>query len=291
MFLKESKFLRQNSEPTHPSTNSNKDVLETIDSHSLDGKRVHITFQVSNQGDDYFTRSFNDSFNISDVKVKLGEILNMESDNIDIIKEGNTIPDEVSVLELEGDKSPNASVEIVTKNDAFIDVEIVKEKFNDTISVILQKEPTKKPAPPIVTCKFNVVRQYHTFTKSFPSSTTINAVREEISSIFMIEGRRLVMINKRVRLEEDIPLAELDMDNFGNIEIKLFTNDGSKLKLTLFYKDAAPVTDVLSVTVPKGENSFVNINVEVIDAKMIKPFLGGYRNIEGNHVITSFFFL
>lgn len=269
-FSENKPIRRQQSEPIPESVKTDE---ENADSVSLDGNRINVTFRVSSQNDDQFKRSFKYGSTIGDVKRKLSKLLKMSIDNVIVTKNESELNDDVKLNTLESD----VEVEIFTKDSSLIDVDIVMEKFNESISVIVHEEPPKRIFPTNITCKFHVVNQNHYFTKLFPNEHAVKSIKDDLSSILGVDKNVLLLVKNKSIVGDDVVLNELEIDKFGNMELELYAKDGTKMKFDTVYKDV-PISDILTVSVPVGENRVIDVNVEVIDARIVKPYLGGYRN-------------
>ncbi|CAB3250663.1 unnamed protein product [Arctia plantaginis] len=99
---------------------------------------IAIKFKVRNQGST-FTRSYQSTMKVHEIKKNLGELFKIEPDNIVFLRGENPLKDRMTLMDLDYDKYGIAELELLTKNHEKLDLEkLYKEMpFNDVLSIVV----------------------------------------------------------------------------------------------------------------------------------------------------------
>lgn len=255
---------RRHSEPLTISKHSDS----TIDTNSLDSRRQTIIFHLTRGQHKRITFevSFRRTITIMGIKRKLSSLLDLEEANIIISFRKVPLPDHARLCDIDED---TIEMELKTKDNTLINA--------SKINTLKNGIQIPKQSATVATCKFHVVNQNCTFTKSYKSEQKVQDIKKDLCSTFGVSEDFLILVVNKKILDNCNMLSELDMDDFGNLYLELFTKGGIKLKMDMIYKEIT-VADVLAVTVATSPSTFITINVEIVDERIKKPFLGGFRN-------------
>lgn len=119
---------------------------------------------------------------------------------------------------------------------------------------------------------------------NFPNTFTVKKLKEDIAKKFKISCENLLVHQDEDEISDDHMLCNLNLNNFGIIEIKLrltdeAVNDGIKLDTSVYYSSFT-LPDIITVHIPiENENGGAttrDLVVEIENKSIKKPFLGGF---------------
>ena len=119
---------------------------------------------------------------------------------------------------------------------------------------------------------------------NFPSNFNVRKLKEDIAKKFKISCENLLVYQDEEEIHDDFMLGNLNLNNFGIIEIKLklkddAINDGVKLDTSVYYSSFI-LPDIITVHIPidneNGEPTTRDLVVEIENKSIKKPFLGGF---------------
>lgn len=141
---------------------------------------------------------------------------------------------------------------------------------------------------------------------NFSNFTKIVELKQEIAKKFKVEPEDFVVLQKDEEISDDVELFDLQLNDFGIIEIKLrLTEDAVEQGVALdteIYYSSFTLSEIITVHVPieteDGEEIVRDLMVEIENKSIKKPFVGGFihkktsKNINFNikfKIILKFF--
>lgn len=121
---------------------------------------------------------------------------------------------------------------------------------------------------------------------NFPFTFTVRNLKADIARKFKIFSEHLLVYQGENGIPDDFLLCDLNLNDFGIIEIKLcLTDDAFNKGISLdtgVYYSSFTLPDIITVHVPfeneNGEVTTRDLVVEIENKSIRKPFLGGYVN-------------
>ncbi|KAJ0177765.1 hypothetical protein K1T71_006638 [Dendrolimus kikuchii] len=236
---------------------------------------ILITFKSPLHPDQTFNKIFPASTPVKFVKRKLAKLLSVSNSNL-ILTKNRTVLKETSLLsDLKTDALGNLVIDVFTKDsEEFSLSSITKESY---VHELLHAVMPKKKTMPFIAIKFKVRNQNETFTRSYHSIIKVHEIKKNLGGLFQIEPDHIVLLRGEHPLKDRMALLDLDYDKYGIVEVELLTKNHEKLNFQKLYQEL-PINDVLSVSIPFG-STIKQINVEIFSDLIVKPFLGGYKNV------------
>lgn len=119
---------------------------------------------------------------------------------------------------------------------------------------------------------------------NFSNYTRIEELKEEIAKKFKVEPDDFVVLQKDEEIHNDVELFDLQLNDFGIVEIKLrLTEDAVELGIVLdteVYYSSFTLSEIITVHVPieteDGEEIMRDLMVEIENKSIKKPFVGGF---------------
>lgn len=119
---------------------------------------------------------------------------------------------------------------------------------------------------------------------NFSNYTRIEELKEEIAKKFIVEPDDFVVLQKDEEIHNDVELFDLQLNDFGIVEIKLrLTEDAVELGVVLdteVYYSSFTLSEIITVHVPieteDGEEIMRDLMVEIENKSIKKPFVGGF---------------
>lgn len=119
---------------------------------------------------------------------------------------------------------------------------------------------------------------------NFSNYTRIEELKEEIAKKFKVEPDDFVVLQKDEEIHNDVELFDLQLNDFGIVEIKLrLTEDAVELGVVLdteVYYSSFTLSEIITVHVPieteDGEEIMRDLMVEIENKSIKKPFVGGF---------------
>lgn len=141
---------------------------------------------------------------------------------------------------------------------------------------------------------------------NFSNFIKIVELKQEIAKKFKVEPEDFVVLQKDEEISDDVELFDLQLNDFGIIEIKLrLTEDAVEQGVALdteIYYSSFTLSEIITVHVPieteDGEEIVRDLMVEIENKSIKKPFVGGFihkktsKNINFNikfKIISKFF--
>lgn len=236
---------------------------------------ILITFKSPLYPNQEFNKVFPATTPLKFVKRKLAKLLSVSNSNL-ILTKNRTVLKETSLLsDLKTDALGNLVIDVFTKDsEEFSLSSIPRESY---VHELLHAVLPKKKAIPFLAIKFKVRNQNETFTRSYHSITKVHEIKKNLGGLFQIDPDHIVLLRGEHPLKDRMALLDLDYDKYGIAEVELLTKNHEKINFEKLYQEM-PINDILSVTVPFG-STIKQINVEIFSDLIVKPFLGGYRNV------------
>lgn len=174
----------------------------------------------------------------------------------------------------------------LVKKTAKMDEEAVKneedsdeESVYDFFARVMQPTPRQKK----ITIKFKT-QDEKIFTQSYPETWTIEEVKNQLTDVFAVPGTYMEMQRGHDIMPNSRVLTDFNLPQYAALELKLFSkNDNYEIQADNAYKDLL-VPDVIMVRVGNEEVGYKEIVVEIENRSIIKPFLGGFTNVENGLV-------
>lgn len=119
---------------------------------------------------------------------------------------------------------------------------------------------------------------------NFPNTFDIGNLKDDIAKKFKISSHHLLVEQENEEIYNEEKLCNLNLNNFGIIEIKLMLtdeafNEGVKLDTSIYFSSFT-LPDIITVHVPveneDGEVTTRDLVVEIENKSIKKPFIGGY---------------
>lgn len=119
---------------------------------------------------------------------------------------------------------------------------------------------------------------------NFSNFTRIEELKQEVAKRFKVEPEDFVVLQKDEEISDDIELFDLQLNDFGIVEIKLsLTEDAVELGVVLdteIYYSSFTLSEIITVHVPyetaDGEEIVRDLMVEIENKSIKKPFVGGF---------------
>lgn len=119
---------------------------------------------------------------------------------------------------------------------------------------------------------------------NFSNFTRIEELKQEIAKKFKVEPEDFVVLQKDEEISDDIELFDLQLNDFGIVELKLrLTEDAVELGVVLdteIYYSSFTLSEIITVHVPfeteDGEELVRDLMVEIENKSIKKPFVGGF---------------
>lgn len=118
----------------------------------------------------------------------------------------------------------------------------------------------------------------------WPLTFDVRNLKEDIAKKFKISSEHLLVHQDEDEICDDYKLCNLNLNDFGIIEIKLrltdhAINEGIKLDTGVYYSSFT-LPDIITVHIPieneNGESGTRDLVVEIENKSIKKPFLGGF---------------
>ena len=119
---------------------------------------------------------------------------------------------------------------------------------------------------------------------NFPDTFSVENLKEDISKKFLIKTENLLVFQNGEEIRNENLLTELNLNDFGIIEILLKLNDAAieehvKLDTSVYYSSFT-LPDIITVHVPIEDKNGIfatrDLVVEIENKTIKKPFLGGF---------------
>lgn len=138
----------------------------------------------------------------------------------------------------------------------------------------------------------------HILAVNFPNTFDIGQLKEDIAKKFKISSDDLLVYQDDEEICDEHMLCNLNLNDFGIIEITLrltdgAINEGTKLDTGVYYSSFT-LPDIITVHIPieneNGEVTTRDLVVEIENKSIKKPFLGGFVNkktSKGKHYLKQ----
>ncbi|KAL0277167.1 UNVERIFIED_CONTAM: hypothetical protein PYX00_004536 [Menopon gallinae] len=147
-----------------------------------------------------------------------------------------------------------------------------------------------------VTMKF-LLNSGETFTCAYRYFMPFKEIKEDLSGIFRVPPDVLIIYRNEVEVKDSECAHDLEpkIEPFDSVTFRLLTLDNDRWRLKSWHLEL-PTPDIITCTVETGKDhrgvsEYKDVVVEVVQKKIKKPFVGGYRDkctgIEYHHAFSQ----